>query len=84
MAVLKLIPAGKDYLWGGTKLMTDFGKKYDGEKLAETWELSVIPTARAALKTVLMPEKHWKNILKAAAEACLEATVSSLKTSLCL
>lgn len=32
MAVLKLIPAGKDYLWGGTKLMTDFGKKYDGEK----------------------------------------------------
>ena len=41
MAVLKLIPAGKDYLWGGTKLMTDFGKKYDGEKLAETWELSL-------------------------------------------
>lgn len=43
MAVLKLIPAGKDYLWGGTKLMTDFGKKYDGEKLAETWELSCHP-----------------------------------------
>lgn len=43
MAVLKLVPAGKDYLWGGTKLMTDFGKKYDGEKLAETWELSCHP-----------------------------------------
>lgn len=43
MSVLKLIPAGKDYLWGGTKLMTDFGKKYDGEKLAETWELSCHP-----------------------------------------
>lgn len=43
MAILKLVPAGKDYLWGGTKLMTDFGKKYDGEKLAETWELSCHP-----------------------------------------
>lgn len=43
MAILKLTPAGKDYLWGGTKLMTDFGKKYDGEKLAETWELSCHP-----------------------------------------
>ena len=40
MAVLKLKPACKDYLWGGTRLMKEFGKAFAGERLAETWELS--------------------------------------------
>ena len=40
MAILKLKPAYKDYLWGGNRLKTDFYKEYDGEVLAETWELS--------------------------------------------
>ncbi|MFW5672634.1 MAG: type I phosphomannose isomerase catalytic subunit [Acetivibrio ethanolgignens] len=40
MEILKLIPACKDYLWGGTRLKTEFGKNFVGEKLAETWELS--------------------------------------------
>ncbi len=40
MAILKLIPSGKDYLWGGTKLKSEFGKEFSKEKLAETWELS--------------------------------------------
>lgn len=40
MAILKLKPACKDYLWGGNRLKTDFYKEYEGEILAETWELS--------------------------------------------
>lgn len=43
MSILKLTPACKDYLWGGTKLITDYGKQYTGERLAETWELSCHP-----------------------------------------
>lgn len=43
MSILKLKPSCKDYLWGGTKLKTEFGKEYDGDKLAETWELSCHP-----------------------------------------
>lgn len=43
MAILKLEPACKEYLWGGQKLLTDFHKTYNGEKLAETWELSCHP-----------------------------------------
>ncbi|MDO4812843.1 MAG: class I mannose-6-phosphate isomerase [Eubacteriales bacterium] len=43
MSILKLAPACKDYLWGGTKLITDYGKQYTGERLAETWELSCHP-----------------------------------------
>lgn len=38
--ILKLKPALKDYLWGGTKLKTDFGFESDMEKVAEGWMLS--------------------------------------------
>ncbi|SDB37771.1 mannose-6-phosphate isomerase, type 1 [Ruminococcaceae bacterium FB2012] len=40
MAVIKLEPAFKDYIWGGTRLRDDFGKKCDLDKVAESWELS--------------------------------------------
>lgn len=40
MAILKLKPSCKEYLWGGTRLKTEFDKIFSGEKLAETWELS--------------------------------------------
>lgn len=41
--MFKLTPSCKDYIWGGNKLKTDFGKKFDGTPLAETWELSCHP-----------------------------------------
>lgn len=37
---IKLLPAFKDYLWGGTRLKTEFNKKSELEKVAESWELS--------------------------------------------
>ncbi|MBQ4153106.1 MAG: class I mannose-6-phosphate isomerase [Oscillospiraceae bacterium] len=40
MYPLKLTPTFKDYIWGGTRLKTDFDKKTDLEKVAESWELS--------------------------------------------
>ncbi len=39
----KLRPAGKDYLWGGTRLNDDFGKNIEMNPLAETWECSTHP-----------------------------------------
>lgn len=38
-----LKPAGKDYLWGGTRLNDDFSKGIDMMPLAETWECSTHP-----------------------------------------
>ncbi len=40
MYPLKLSPAFKDYLWGGTRLKTDFHKQTPLKKVAESWELS--------------------------------------------
>lgn len=43
MSVLKLRPACKDYLWGGHRLAEEYGIEYDGDVLAESWELSCHP-----------------------------------------
>lgn len=40
MLPFRLKPVFKNYLWGGTKLITDWGKKPDSETLAESWELA--------------------------------------------
>lgn len=37
---VRLRPAFKDYLWGGTKLKTVYHKKCDFDIVAESWELS--------------------------------------------
>ena len=40
MAMVRLLPAFKDYLWGGTKLKENYNKKSDLDIVAESWELS--------------------------------------------
>lgn len=40
MSVLKLIPTCKDYLWGGHRLVDEYGIEYDGDVCAEAWVLS--------------------------------------------
>lgn len=40
MYIMKLTAPCKDYLWGGTRLRDEYGKKSDKDKLAESWELS--------------------------------------------
>ncbi len=43
MSVLKLKPSCKEYLWGGGRLIREYGKECAGDTLAETWELSCHP-----------------------------------------
>lgn len=40
MEILKLKPAIKDYLWGGRRLVEEYNKESDLEKVAESWEMS--------------------------------------------
>lgn len=47
--LVKLDPAFKDNLWGGTKLRTVFGKKCDYDIIAESWELSAHPDGQSRI-----------------------------------
>ena len=47
--VVKLDPAFKDNLWGGTKLRTVFGKKCDYDVIGESWELSAHPDGQSRI-----------------------------------
>ncbi len=40
---IKMIPATKAYIWGGTTLMDKWGKTADTDIIAECWELSSFP-----------------------------------------
>lgn len=49
MSIIKLLPACKDYLWGGTRLKTEYNKKSDKSIIAETWELSCHPDGESTV-----------------------------------
>lgn len=44
----KLCPVLKDYIWGGTKLSTIWGKADFQKKIAESWELSMYPESESS------------------------------------
>ena len=46
---VKLKAPIKDYLWGGTRLITDFNKETTLEKAAESWELSTHPDGESVV-----------------------------------
>ena len=63
---IPLLPAGKDYLWGGRRLRDDFSKDIPLTPLAETWECSTHPDGLSLLaedpdKTLheLLQENPW-------------------------
>ncbi|WP_026511834.1 type I phosphomannose isomerase catalytic subunit [Butyrivibrio sp. LC3010] len=50
MALLKLVAPVKDYLWGGDRLVKEFGKKAIGSVTAESWELSCFPGSESIIE----------------------------------
>lgn len=49
MPAYQLIPACKDYIWGGQRLKTDFGIQSDLNPLSEAWVLSCHPDGPSVL-----------------------------------
>ena len=37
---IKLLPTFKDYIWGVNRLVKEYNKQCDLERVAESWELS--------------------------------------------
>lgn len=51
MDIMKLFPAAKEYLWGGTRLIKEYGKDFGMERISETWECSVHPDGLSVVTT---------------------------------
>ena len=51
LSPVKLSPAFKDYLWGGTKLKEQYNKKSDLEIVAESWEMSCHKDGQSTVAT---------------------------------
>ncbi len=58
-----LKPAGKDYLWGGTRLNDDFRKNIPLQPLAETWECSTHPDGLSTAASGTYQGRTLKEIL---------------------
>lgn len=64
MGPLLLAPAGKDYLWGGKRLKTEFGKQLPLQPLAETWECSVHPDGPSIVRNGAFSGQSLRDVLK--------------------
>ena len=71
MPILKLKPACKDYLWGGSKLREEYNISSDLDPLAEAWVLSCHPDGPSVVENgpdagLTLPEyieKHGRGVL---------------------
>ena len=71
MAIVKLSPAFKDYLWGGNKLKKDFHKKTDLDIVAESWELSTHKDGQSVVVTGPHAGKNLSEYLEAVGKDAL-------------
>lgn len=59
-----LCPSGKDYLWGGQRLNTEFEKNINLNPLAETWECSTHPDGPSFIASGIYEGKSLAEVLK--------------------
>ena len=65
MSIIKLKPGFKDYMWGGHRLVEEYGKDFDGEILAESWELSCYPDTPSTIVNGVHAGKTLRQIGRA-------------------
>lgn len=65
MEPMLLMPAGKDYLWGGNRLKTEYNKQIAMMPLAETWECSTHPDGPSMIRSGEFKGKTLREVLRA-------------------
>lgn len=71
LSPVKLAPAFKDYLWGGTKLKEQYNKKSDLEIVAESWEMSCHKDGQSIVSTGEFEGKTLSEYVDALGKAAL-------------
>lgn len=64
-AMIRLSPAFKDYIWGGTKIRDVLKKDTDMEKIAESWELSTHPVGESLVASGRFAGETFASYLQA-------------------
>ena len=80
MSILKLKPTCKDYLWGGRRLAEEYNVEFDGEILAEAWELSCHPDGPSMIVNGPYAGKSLKEYLDAEGWKCSAHTAEDSAT----
>ncbi|OCN03929.1 mannose-6-phosphate isomerase [Erysipelotrichaceae bacterium MTC7] len=75
MEIIKLAPAFKDYLWGGTRLKDQFHYQTDYSKVAEAWVLSAHPDGPSEVLNGTYKGKTFIDYLAAEGKAVLGKNV---------
>ena len=71
MKPIKLTPALKDYLWGGTRLKTDFGIESDLSVVAEAWVFSCHPDGESRASGGDFEGMTLKEVIEQLGDECL-------------
>lgn len=74
---LFLTPAGKDYLWGGSRLNDEFSKAIPLSPLAETWECSTHPDGESRVASGAFAGETLRQVLRAHPDWLGERCVNS-------
>ncbi len=76
MSILKLTPSCKDYIWGGRRLIEEFGKDFSGDVLAETWEISCHKDGLSTISNGDYAGKTLLNYIQEKGTQCLGTNAS--------
>ena len=71
MPVLKLIPACKNYIWGGTRLKDAYGIHSQDASIAEAWVLSCHPDGPSTIAEGAYAGKTLAEYIQAQGKSCL-------------
>lgn len=70
-SISRLEPAYKDYLWGGSRLKSDYGKKCDYDIVAESWEMSAHPAGQSIVASGRFRGMRFGDYIKRIGRECL-------------
>ena len=65
MYIMKLKPVLKDYIWGGTRLINEFGMEIDSDTAAEAWVLSCHKDGPATITNGALKGKTLDEVMSA-------------------
>jgi mannose-6-phosphate isomerase len=61
---LQFTPIFKGYIWGGTRLITDLGKKTKMKPCAESWEISSVPGNVSVVSNGFLKENNLQELIE--------------------